>query len=401
MISVEEALARISEAMPLMTSETVALPDGLGRTLAEDLTARRTQPPFDASAMDGYAVRHEDLNIPAELNLIGEAPAGAAFQGLVGQGQAVRIFTGGPVPTGADTVVIQENTERDGDRVRILEGTYKGRNIRKAGVDFEAGQMLLKTGTLLTPRHLALAAAMNIPWLQVRRRPRVALLATGDELVQPGETANPSQIISSNSHGLAAFVTAWGGEPINLGIAPDDADSLTRMAEGAQGADLFVTLGGASVGDHDLVQKVLGKGGLDVDFWKIAMRPGKPLIFGHFKDCPMIGLPGNPVSAMVCALLYVKPSLSAMLGRSSEAGATHLRSACLTQALPQNGQRQDYMRGKVSRDETGDAFVTPYSAQDSSLLSVLAEADCLIVRAPEAPAVDEGERVTIVPFITE
>jgi len=396
MISVEEARDRITAAMPLMPAEQVALADAFGRVLAEDVRARRTQPPSAVSAMDGYAVRAADVAaLPARLTVIGEVPAGQSFAGTVGPGQAVRIFTGAPVPDGADAIVIQENTTRDGDAVDVVDGKAPaGRFIRPAGLDFSAGDRLLAAGRRLTARDVGLAAGMNVPWLKVRRRPRVALLATGDEVVMPGDPLGAHQIVSSNGLALRAFILACGGDPIDLGIAPDSADALRTMAEGAHGADMLVTTGGASVGEHDLVQQVLGDIGLEVDFWRIAMRPGKPLMFGRIGPTRMLGLPGNPVSALVCATIFLGPALGAMLGLAEDRNIE--QRALLARALPQNDERQDYLRATLKADPDGTLRATPLEKQDSSVFSGLAMADCLVIRPPHAPAAGEGDAVRII-----
>ena len=320
MISVADARTCINEAMRLMPAEQIALADAFGRVLAEDLSARRTQPPHAVSAMDGYAVRAADVaKLPARLKIVAEIPAGQSFHGSIGTSEAARIFTGAPVPDGADTIVIQENTKRDGDAVDIINGNApKGRYIRLAGLDFSEGDTLLTAGRRLTARDIGLAAGMNIPWLKARRKPRIALLATGDEVVMPGDSVGADQIVSSNGLALRSFVIACGAEPIDLGIAPDSEDALRAMAEGARGADMLITTGGASVGDHDLVQQVLGHIGLEVDFWRIAMRPGKPLMFGTIESTRMLGLPGNPVSALVCATIFLRPAINAMLGLENQ-----------------------------------------------------------------------------------
>jgi molybdopterin molybdotransferase len=302
MLSVAEARARIVAAFRPLGSEQIGLTSALGRVLAQDVAARVTQPPADVSAMDGYAVRAADVaKASARLRVVGQAPAGGSYDGTVGAGEAVRIFTGGPLPAGADAIVIQEDTAAEGEHVVVREGAARGTYVRPAGLDFKAGDVLLRKGRLLTSRDIGVAAAMNVPWLAVTRRPRIAVLATGDEVVMPGDAIGRHQIVSSNGLSLAAFVTACGGDPIHLGIAPDDRDALRRIAEAAVGADLLVTSGGASVGDHDLVQAVLGEAGMQVDFWKIAMRPGKPLMFGRIAATPVLGVPGNPVSTLVCA----------------------------------------------------------------------------------------------------
>jgi molybdopterin molybdotransferase len=395
MISVAEARQKITDAMPAMPAERIALPAALGRVLAEDLTARRTQPPKAVSAMDGYAVRSEDVTtIPTTLKIVGHVPAGQSYDGTIGPGETVRIFTGAPLPDGADAIVIQENTEPDGDKVNVVDGkATKGRYVRPAGLDFSEGNTLINRGSIMTARAIGLAAGMNIPWVSVSRKPRIALLATGDEIVMPGEPIADNQIVSSNGLALAGFIQAMGAEPVDLGIAPDSEDALRTMAEGARGADMLVTCGGASVGDHDLVQKVLGKIGLEIDFWRIAMRPGKPLMFGHIGDTRMLGLPGNPVSAQVCATIFLGPAIAAMLG-VRDAGAK-LQPAMLGDDLGENDEREDYLRASLSSDGDGNLIANAFSKQDSSVFSGFARADCLIVRAPHAPAACKGDRVSV------
>ncbi|MEE8445611.1 MAG: gephyrin-like molybdotransferase Glp [Alphaproteobacteria bacterium] len=399
MLSVEQAREHILDAIRPLPAEQVNIAQSLGRVLAADVVSRRTQPPTAVSAMDGYAVRAADVaSTPATLKVIGQAPAGDAYQGTVGAGQAVRIFTGGPVPDGADAIVIQENTEAGDGEVIVGEPAPPGHYIRPAGLDFSEGDVGLVAGRVMTARDVGLAAAMNVPWLSVHRRPRVAILVTGDEIAMPGDPLGPNQIVSSNSLALAASVTVFGGEPYQLGIAPDDREALASMAAGAAGADLLLTSGGASVGDHDLVRDVLGGIGFELDFWKIAMRPGKPLIFGHIGETPVLGLPGNPVSALVCAMIYLRPMLWRMLGiaEGDEAPAT----ARLAEALEENDERQDYLRGTLSNDGNGGLRVTIFSRQDSSMLATLARADCLIVRPPHAPAAAAGDIVEIMPVPT-
>lgn len=385
LLPVEDALKRVMAAFTPLAAETVPLSEALGRTTADDIKANLTQPPFDASAMDGYAVLAEDGE--ATLDLIGEAPAGKSFSGTVKKGQAVRIFTGAPLPDGADTVVMQENTERpDEGHVHIVKAADKGRNIRLSGNDFRAGETLVIKGTVINARHMGLLAAANVPTLSVSKRPKVALLATGDELVNVGEIVGPDQIISSNSLLLSTLITEQGGEAIDLGIARDTKASLKEKIAQVHGVDLFITIGGASVGDHDLVQDVLGEEGLKVDFWKVAIRPGKPLIFGDFKDIPMLGLPGNPASAFVCAANFMVPALHKMLARQYQ--GLQQSTACLGHDLPENGSRRDYMRAFLSDD---GKIVKTAAKQDSAKLSTLAHADCFLVRAPHAPAAKEGE----------
>ncbi len=395
MISVAEARSRIVSALDPVPSETVALSASAGRVLAEDVLARLTQPPVAVSAMDGFAVRAEDVAaVPATLKVIGEAPAGAAYAGALGPGQAVRIFTGGPVPKGADTIVIQENTATDGGAVTVRVGAPPGLYIRPAGLDFHAGEVGLAAGRVLSARDVGLAAAMNVPWLRVRRRPRVALLATGDEIVRPGDPVAANQIVSSNTLALAALVAANGAEATDLGIVRDERDSLQAAAAEADGADLLITMGGASVGEHDLIRSALGEAGLAIDFWRIAMRPGKPLIFGHFRGTAMLGLPGNPVSSLVCGLVFVIPAVRALLGL--EADGPKFESAVAGCDLAENDGREDYLRAEYSSDGTGPPRATPYEVQDSSMLSILAKAECLIVRPPKASAARAGDPVSVI-----
>lgn len=398
MISVEDALAQICGSLTPLGAEQVSLSDAHGRVLAEDLAARRTQPPFAVSAMDGYAVRATDIaDLPKRLKLVGYIPAGGSHDGVVGSGEAVRIFTGARLPDGADAVVIQEDTEAGDGSVLVNDtvGPFEpGRHVRQAGIDFVEGQIGLKAGRRLTARDVGLAAAMNRPWLLVHRRPRVAILPTGDEVALPGDPIGPNQIVSSNGSALGALVAASGGVPIQLGIARDDSDTLKTMAQGAAGADLLVTIGGASVGEHDLVKQALGEIGLSVDFWKIAMRPGKPLMFGRLGATAVLGLPGNPVSALVCGMLFLKPAIERLQGLPGAGPA--LEPAFAGIDLKANDGRQDYLRARLSRDADGALVALPFTKQDSSMMSALAGADCLVVRPPLAPAVPAGGRVKII-----
>jgi molybdopterin molybdotransferase len=397
MISVEEALARLLAPLAAVPPEQVSVADAVGRVLAENVAARRTQPPFAVSAMDGYAVRADDLgSIPVTLRIVAEIPAGAGFGGRLGPGEAARIFTGAPLPDGADTIVIQEDTERAGDRVEIREGAPHGRYVRRAGLDFAEGEVLLEAPRRLTPRDIGLAAAMNRPWLFVHRRPRIAILSTGDEIVMPGDPIGPHQIVSSNALALSAFVTASGGVPVLVGNAPDDPDALRHIAAAASGVDLFVTTGGVSVGEHDLVRGVLSEDGLAIDFWEIAMRPGKPLMFGHYRGVPMVGLPGNPVSTLVCALLFLKPAIDKLSGLPEDPGAPP--TARLGAAVKQNDRRQDYLRARLARAADGALEAVPFEVQDSSMMRPLASSDCLVIRPPHAPALPAGSDVPIIPF---
>jgi molybdopterin molybdotransferase len=396
-ISVEEALSRLLALLEKLPPEQISIADGVGRVLAEDVAARRTQPPFAVSAMDGYAVRADDVkSVPVELRIVAEVPAGAGFGGHVGPGETARIFTGAPLPAGTDTIVIQEDTERQGDRVRVLEGAPRGRYVRREGLDFGEGEVLLRAGRRLTARDIGLLAAMNRPWLFVHRRPCIGIMSTGDEIVMPGDPIGSHQIVSSNSLALAAFVTACGGMPVSVGNAPDDPEALRRIAAATRGVDLLVTTGGASVGEHDLVRDALATDGLELDFWQIAMRPGKPLMVGRYRGATMVGLPGNPVSTLVCALLFLRPALDRLSGIAvpEEPPPT----ARLGIALLKNDQRQDYLRSRLTRAADGTLEVFPFEVQDSSMMRLLAMADCLVVRPPHAPAIAAGGMVPIVPF---
>lgn len=396
MIPVDEARGRILAELKPVGIEEVPLLDAQSRVLAEDVRARLTQPPWPVSAMDGYAVRAADVTkVPVTLTIAGAVPAGSSYDAPVKAGEAVRIFTGAPVPTGADAIVIQEDTEASGGKVTVKESSAVGRHIRVAGLDFKAGEVGVAAGHRLTARDVGLTAAMNVPWLRVRRRPRIAILATGDEIARPGDPVGPNQIVSSNSYALAAVVRALGAEPVVLGIAKDTVEDTVAKVEGARGSDLLVTTGGASVGDHDLVQKALATRGLAVDFWKIAMRPGKPLMWGKLGDLPVLGLPGNPVSTIVCALIFLKPAIEKLSGLDLE--ATSLVEARLGADLPANDHRQDYLRATLSQS-SGALTATPFSKQDSSMLSLLSKSDGLIVRPPKDPAKKAGESVRVLPF---
>jgi molybdopterin molybdotransferase len=395
MMSVDDAVARILTALSPVPPETVPIAEAGGRALAADALARLDQPPHPVSAMDGYAVRATDVaHAPVALEVIGAAPAGHPFHGRVGPGQAVRIFTGGVVPDGADAIVIQENTDLGAAQVQIRQASEPGRHIRRAGLDFAKGDILVRSGKRLTARDVALIAAGDVPEVQVRRKPRIVLAATGDELSKPGESRKPGGIVASSVYGLTGLIEKWGGETYNLGILPDRAEAIAQIAERAAGADLIVTLGGASVGEHDLVQRALGPKGFVLDFWKIAMRPGKPLIFGRLGATPLLGLPGNPVSSYVCALLFLKPAIAALLGLSAAPETFAVRLAA---GLPENDSRQDYLRARVVRRD-GELWAEPFSVQESSMQKVLAEADALIVRAPHAAAAASGDRALALPL---
>ncbi|XHE14571.1 molybdopterin molybdotransferase MoeA [Agrobacterium deltaense] len=392
LLPVDEATRRLLEAaVPVADSETLPLADCDGRILAADLAARLTQPPFDASAMDGYALRSADApEIGSVLTVIGQAAAGHAFTGTVGQGEAVRIFTGAPVPTGADTILIQEDAEvLEGGKIRTTFEVTAGRHIRPRGQDFAKGETVLKAGRELGFTDLTVAAAMNHATLPVYRRPLVAILATGDELLPPGSTPQPAQIIASNTFGVAALARTAGADILDLGIIADD-DALIRAAIGkaaAAKADVLVTLGGASVGDHDLVQAALKAEGMQLDFWRIAMRPGKPLMVGAIGTMQVLGLPGNPVASLVCSLLFLEPLLRSIARRAPLQRVATARTAT---PLKANDHRQDYLRARFHTDENGVLMAEAYTKQDSSMMKILAHSDGLIVRPPHAPAEEAG-----------
>lgn len=389
MISVDEARERIIGAFGLVESETVSIAEADGRVLAKEVRAKISQPPFPVSAMDGYAVRAEDT--PATLRIVGASPAGNPYRGKIGKGEAVRIFTGGVVPEGADAIVIQEDVRATLDEVIVKEPALKGRHIRIAGLDFKENDVLTPAGKRLGPRDLSLLAAGDVASVEVRRRPRVAFVATGDELSRPGERRKPGGIVASSGYGLSALIARWGGEPVDLGLLPDTIDAFADLPQRTKNADLVLTLGGASVGDHDLVQRALAPKGFALDFWKIAMRPGKPLIFGRLQDIPFLGLPGNPVSTLVCAILFVRPAIGAMLGVAEE---MRIVSARLARNMAANDTRQDYVRARIVVEDR-ELWADPFDVQDSSMQTVFAAADGLILRPPHAPAAEAGERVDV------
>jgi molybdopterin molybdotransferase len=393
LLPVEDARDRILKNVKPLPAETVALDKSLGRVLAKPLAARRDQPPFDASAMDGYAVRAEDVaDTPAALKLIGMSAAGHGFRGRIGKGQCVRIFTGAPMPKGADAVVIQENVAAEGSTVRVLQPVRLEQNVRARGLDFRRGETLLPAALRLNARDIGLAAAANAAEVSVRRRPLVALIATGDELVLPGGRPGPDQIVSSNSHAIAAMAVLLGAEVINLGIVADSLKATERAIARAAKADILITTGGASVGDHDHVQEALKNQGVSIDFWKIAMRPGKPFMYGRRKGQHVLGLPGNPVSALVCARLFLKPLIERMLGLPV---MDDLVEARLGAPMKENDGRQDYVRAKLVETADGSRIATPFPRQDSSMQRTFREADALIVRPPHAPPAREGDVVRI------
>ncbi|MBY6081290.1 molybdopterin molybdotransferase MoeA [Ruegeria arenilitoris] len=390
MITVEEARQLLFGLVATMPEEQIALADAAGRVLMRDVKAERDQPPFAASSMDGYALKSAEVERHAMFKVIGEAAAGQRFTGKVGPGQAVRIFTGAPVPEGADFVVIQEDTDLRGDLLTITEDPGQKTNIRPAGVDFTIGDVV-SAPRVLSPEDLALLAAMNVPTVSVATKPQIALIATGNELVMPGETPGPDQIIASNSFGIKALLEKAGANVRMLPVAQDTLSSLETAFGLAEGSDLVVTIGGASVGDYDLVAEASYRLGLEQSFYKVLMRPGKPLMAGRLGDAAMIGLPGNPVSAMVCGYLFLVPLVKKMLGIQTVDPILH--QAILSDALPPNGPREHYMRARLESDG-----IRAFEDQDSSLLSVLARSNALLMRPPNDPARAAGETVSYLPI---
>jgi molybdopterin molybdotransferase len=399
LLSVDEALRRVLESVERpVEEEMVPLAQCAGRTLARDLVAQRTQPPFAASSMDGYAVRAADAaKVPRELRVIGASAAGRRFAGALRPGEAVRIFTGAPVPEGADAVVIQEDAEAREGLVLLKEAARPGQFVRRAGLDFREGEVLARSGERLDAARLALAAAAGHGTLAVRRKPRVAVLATGDELVPPGEPVGPDQIVASNPFAIAAVVEKAGATAVDLGIAPDTIAALEERIGAAEAAraDLLITLGGASVGEHDLVQSALARRGMELGFWRVALRPGKPLLHGRLGPMLLLGLPGNPVSSLVCAILFVVPAVKALLGAPDPAGDM-AEPARLGGPLRANDARQDYLRATLAPGADGIAVATAHEKQDSSMLRVFASAQALIVRAPHAPPASAGDSCRII-----
>ena len=396
LLSVEDALHRILDHAQKSLTEIVPIDLAHGRVLAEDLAALRTQPPFSASAMDGYAVRASDIeDPPCILNMIGESAAGHGYDGAVNQGETVRIFTGAPLPKGTDTISIQENVETDGSLIKVMQSEPLGRFVRPAGLDFSKGDIGLSKDSVLGAAEISLAASMNHPEVPVKKRPAIAVISSGDELVAPGTELAKDQIISSNSYGVVNIINSAGGDALDLGIADDTLAALEEKFSQANECDVVVTLGGASVGDHDLVQQALKLRGIDLNFWSLAMKPGKPVMFGTLttddRTQIYLGLPGNPVSSLVCAMVFVAPLIKKMLGLPPELNEL---SAFLSANLPASGPRQEYMRASsVFKD--GKMYVAAFDNQDSSILSNLVKADCLIVRPANAEAAKIGEECKV------
>jgi molybdopterin molybdotransferase len=398
LLSVADALERVLEHAAPLPAEEVPLAEAAGLVLAYPVKARRTQPPADMSAMDGYAVRASDVaNVPVTLKIIGEVAAGRPFARPLGAGEAARIFTGGVMPQGADAVVIQEHAKRDGNSVIVEKSSSKGRHIRVRGLDFTSGEPLLAAGHRLTARDLALAAGMNHPFVPVHRRPKIALFATGDELVPPGCEPTAGQIVSSNNFALAALARSEGAEVSDLGIVGDRLDDTIAAVRRARdgGADILVTSGGASVGDYDLVQKAFTAEGMKLSFWRLALRPGRPLMHGRLGNMHVLGVPGNPVSAFVCGFLFLVPLIRRLTGRNDLTRPTE--SAVLGIDLPENDERADYLRATLTPGPDG-LIATPFPIQDSSMIAPLAKADGLVIREPYDPAAKIGSPCRIVKF---
>lgn len=397
LLPVADARHKIVSSLQPLGTESIELTHARGRVLAANAIAQVSHPPADVSAMDGYAVRSSDiLTAPTTLKVVGESAAGHPWAGEVKTGEAVRIFTGAYIPVGADTIVIQENTTRDENTVLINEISGAGKNIRPKGQDFQVDDSPLTAPRRLSSRDIGLLAAMNLPKVSVFRRPRVGILSTGDEIVQPGEPLGNGQIVSANGPGLTAFVESRGGIAMNLGVIPDKVKALQDAIEHADPMDILITSGGVSVGDHDLIQKSAGAGGLKITFHKIAMRPGKPLLFGQFKQLPFLGLPGNPVSAMVCAVLFLDPALDALQGLPGR--GPEMVAARLGAALAANDGREDYIRAVMKRSDHDLPLVEPLPKQDSAMIAALAKANALIVRPPHAPSSDAGDVVRVIPL---
>jgi molybdopterin molybdotransferase len=393
LLPVDEARARILKGVKPLPPETVKLEMALGRVLAKAVMAKRDQPPFAGSAMDGYAVRAEDVTtVPVQLALIGTSAAGRAYSGTLRPGTAVRILTGAPLPKGADAVVIQENTSRVGPLLTVLQPSSPGKHVRRPGLDFAAGDELVPANHKLGPRDIGLLSAGNAATVSVRRKPRIVVFATGDELILPGQKPRPDQIVSSNSHALQALAESFGAEVINLGIVRDTLKATIAAVRKGLDADILISTGGASVGDTDFVQEAFKACGVKIDFWKIAIRPGKPFMYGRRGKTHVMGLPGNPVSALITARIFLKPLIAAMQGFPTEEPETLAR---LTAAMPANDGRQDYVRAALSVAADGTRTVTPFAAQDSSMQRTLQQSQALIIRPPEAPAAPANSLVPV------
>ena len=398
LLPVDDAHARILEGLVPGDAERCALAEAMGRVVASDVASRLSLPPEAVSAMDGYAIRVADCQtVGATLTRIGESAAGRPWDGRLGPGQAVRIFTGAVVPDGADGIILQEDveagSETDGAVITVNEVPRDGKFIRPAGLDVTAGDIILTAGTVMSARLISLATSAGHTDISVWRRPHIGVLSTGDELVLPGDVPERGQIISSNATYLAAFIRACGAVPVDLGIARDRAGAMLEQVRAASlPLDMVVTTGGASVGTHDHLVSDLSSAGTELGFWKIAMRPGKPLLHGRIDGIPLLGLPGNPVSSAVCANIFLRPAIAQLSGSKHR---PQMIAAELTEALRENDQRQDYLRSSLRYGEDGRARVTPARKQDSSMISIYANADALIVRPPFDAAKSAGDQVMV------
>lgn len=396
LLPVADALARVLDGVAKLPAEEVPIGEAHGRVLAESVASKRDQPPADVSSMDGYAARAADLAAPAKLKLVGESAAGRPFAGEVKTGEAARIFTGAVVPKGADTVIVQEDATAEGNAV-ALPAAKPGKFIRRRGLDFIAGKTMLEAGRRLTARDVGLAAAMDYATVKVARRPRVAIIATGDELVAPGSGGDPNRIVASNPVALAALLRQENAHVSNLGIVPDKVDAIVNAIRLARdNVDVLVTLGGASVGDHDLIAPALKAEGIALAFHRVALRPGRPLLLGLAGSLRVLGLPGNPVSSFVCAVLFIVPLLRKQQGRTDFMPAAE--AAVLGTDLPANDHRQDYLRARIERSADGRLVATPHERQDSSMQALLVSSDGLLVRAPGAPAARAGDSCEVIRF---
>ena len=392
LLPVPEALETILNRSHPIETEIISIHDALGRVLADDVRSQLTQPPFAASAMDGYAVRFDDIGGP--LTLIGESQAGKSFEGSLSNGEALRIFTGAPVPVGADTVIMQENTSFEGNQVTINECRAKGINIRKIGEDFKKDDILLKKGVKITARHIAVIAAGNVEKICVYRKPKVAILSTGDELLDVGSEISPDKIVNSNVPLFMALIKENGGIPVNLGTARDTLDDVKAKISKVKDVDIFVSIGGVSVGDYDIIKDVLKDAGLKVDFWKVAMKPGKPIVYGDFKGIHYFGMPGNPSSAYICFVNFMLPAMNKMQGLG-EYGYP-ISHAILDHDIKEGSGRMNFMRAIYTENQDGIKTVSANFSQSSALLKTMSDANCLLIRDVKAPPAKAGELVKIV-----
>ena len=397
MISVEEAIEEIRSNVQNTDLEEIDLIDSYGRVLGKEFFAAVSHPPQNVSSMDGYACNISDIkDAHTTLKVIGEIKPGEKFHGKINKGETARIFTGGTVPDGANIIVIQENVSVKENYILINNYDLNNTFIRNKGLDFFRGDAVNKVGKQINSCDIGLAAAMNVTKLMVRKKPKISIISTGDELVELGTKANSHQIISSTSLSLSMLAKKYGAKTFDLGIAKDNETSINNLIDKTSGSDLIVTIGGASVGDHDLVKSTLAKKGLKIHFWKIAMRPGKPLMFGSLNGVPIISLPGNPVSSIVCSIIFLSHAIHSMMARTDQ--CIEKKIGYLSRELKQNDSRQDYLRSQITKCEEGKTLIAPFIKQDSSMISTLAKADCLAIRPPNATAAKIGEQIEFIPI---